>query len=331
MEDVKCKRESRVFYFPFSIFCLTFSIFCLTFSIIALTILPLASYAQLDTIKAFEPAPTFNKGRLVHVIGGEVLLYSISMVGLGTIWYADYPKSNFHFFDDSKEWQQMDKAGHFMTAYYLNNAEAGMFNWAGVDKKKALWLSGTMGTLYLMTIEVFDGYSAEWGASGGDIAANIGGRLMSIGEELLWDEQRVKVKFTYHSTNFAKYRPNLLGAGGAESVIKDYNGQSYWLSANVASFLKEDTKFPPWLNIAVGYGAEGMIGGHENPDEIDGVPVSFPRYRQFYLSLDADLSKIPTKSAFLKFVFRTFGFIKIPFPALEYNSLGGVKFHPLYY
>lgn len=225
----------------------------------------------------------------------------------------------------------MDKVGHFMTAYYLNNVEAGMYNWSGVDKKKVLWLSGTMGTIYLMSIEIFDGYSAEWGFSVGDMAANIGGRMLSIGEELLWEEQRIKVKFSYHETDFAQYRPDLLGSGGVESMLKDYNGQSYWLSANIASFLKEDSKFPAWLNVAFGYGADGMIGGDENPETIDGVAVSFPRYRQYYLSLDADLSKIPTKSPFLKFVFRTFGFIKIPFPALEYNSLGEVKFHPVYY
>ena len=188
-----------------------------------------------------------------------------------------------------------------------------------------------MGTLFLMSIEVFDGYSAEWGASAGDILANIGGRMLSIGEELMWEEQRIKVKFSFHKTKFSQYRPALLGSGGVESMFKDYNGQSYWLSANIASFLSADSKFPPWLNVAFGYGAEGMLGGHENPEAIDGVPVSFPRYRQYYLSLDADLSKIPTKSAFLKFIFSTFGFIKIPFTALEYSGIGGFKFHPVYY
>jgi len=303
----------------------------LPISILILVVYPLLCQGKGDTLKAFEPAPSFNKGRMVKVIGTEVLLYSATMIGFSSMWYADYPKSDFHFFDDAKEWQQVDKAGHFMAAYYLNNAEAGMYNWCGVDKKKALWLSGTMGTIFLMSIEVFDGYSAEWGASAGDIAANIGGRLLSIGEELMWEEQRVKVKFTYHPTDFAEYDPDLLGSGGMESLFKDYNGQSYWLSANIASFLSEESKFPPWLNIAFGYGAEGMVGGFENPEMIDGVPLSFPRYRQYYLSLDADLSKIPTKSAFLRFVFQTMGFIKIPFPALEYNSLGNLKFHGLYY
>ena len=265
------------------------------------------------------------------MLGAEALLFTGSMIGFSSIWYADFPRSDFHFFNDGKEWLQMDKVGHFMASYYFNNAEMGMYRWCGVNKKKTLWLSGTMGTLFLMSIEVFDGYSEEWGASVGDIAANIGGRMLSIGEELLWEEQRIKVKFSYHETNFAKFRPDLLGSAPMERLFKDYNGQSYWLSANLSSFMAEDTKFPPWLNVALGYGAEGMIGGEANPETIDGVLVSYPRYRQFYVSLDADLSRIPTKSAFLKFVFRTFGFVKIPFPALEYNTLGGLKFHPVYF
>jgi len=226
----------------------------------------------------------------------------------------------------------MDKMGHFMAAYYLNNVEMGMYRWSGVDKKKALWLSGTMGTVFLMSIELFDGYSEAWGASAGDMVANIGGRMLSIGELLLWDEQRIKMKFSFHQTKFAKFRPELLGSSAAENLFKDYNGQSYWLSGNIGSFVSKDSKFPPWLNVAVGYGASGMIGGDANPEFIDDVPAPvFTRYRQYYLSLDADLSKIPTKSAFLKFVFRTLGFVKIPFPALEYNKVDGVRFHPVYF
>jgi hypothetical protein len=33
------------------------------------------------------------------------------------VWYKNFDKSNFHFFDDSKEWLQLDKMGHF----YYNN------------------------------------------------------------------------------------------------------------------------------------------------------------------------------------------------------------------
>ena len=130
----------------------------------------------------------------------------------------------------------------------------------------------------------------------------------------------------------AKYRPNLLGDRVVENVFKDYNGQSYWLSINIASFLNAESKFPKWLNIALGYGAEGMIGANENPSTIGGEIIPyFDRYRKVLFSLDLDLSRIKTKSPVLKCLFKTFSIFKIPFPALEYNKPDGLKLYPLYF
>jgi hypothetical protein len=115
-------------------------------------------------------------------------------------------------------------------------------------------------------------------------------------------------------------------------MIKDYNGQSYWISGNISSFLPAGSKFPKWLNIAMGYGAEGMTGASGNTLNQNGQPVpEFPRYRQFFLSLDVDLTRIPTKSKVLKGIFNVLSFIKIPAPAVEYNTLGQFKVHGLYY
>jgi hypothetical protein len=55
------------------------------------------------------------------------------------------------------------------------------------------------------------------------------------------------------------------------------------------------------------------------------------RYRRFMLSVDVDLTRIPTHSKFLKGVFTVLSFIKIPSPAIEYNTLGNFRFYPLYY
>jgi hypothetical protein len=115
-------------------------------------------------------------------------------------------------------------------------------------------------------------------------------------------------------------------------MIKDYNGHSYWISGNISSFLPQRSKFPKWLNIAVGYGAEGMTGASGNAQNQNGLPVpQFPRYRKFFLSLDIDLTRIPTKSKVLKSIFNVLSFIKIPAPALEYNTLGQFKVYALYY
>ena len=131
----------------------------------------------------------------------------------------------------------------------------------------------------------------------------------------------MKLKFSYTSSAYAQYRPETLGSTGLESVLKDYNGQTIWLSINPSSFSHKKDPFLPWLNVALGYGANGMLGGDSNPafnQAGDALP-EMERYRQYYLSLDIDLSRIKTENHFLKTVFSVVGFIKIPAPALEFS------------
>ncbi len=282
-------------------------------------------FSQLDTL---------NKKRLTTVVAVEAGVYSATMVGLNQLWYKGVPKSSFHFFNDNNEWLQMDKMGHTMTSYYVGKAGYEVLRWSGVNEKKSTWYGGTLGLFLLSSVEIFDAYSADWGFSTGDMIANTTGSALFIGQQLAWHEQRVLLKYSFHTTGYPSVRPNLLGSNLNEQLLKDYNGQTYWLSANVASFLSEETKFPKWLNFAVGYGADGMYGGHDNVFEKDGTTFDYsatPRTRQFYLSLDVDLTRIKTKSKFANTLLGAFGFIKFPFPALEINSNGTTKFKRIYF
>jgi hypothetical protein len=281
------------------------------------------SLAQNDSTN-HSPLKPFSKKRLAIVVTTEATLYASSMIGLNQLWYANYPRSPFHFFNDNDEWLQMDKCGHFTTSYYVGRVGIGLLKWSGVERKKAIWYGGILGSIYQNTIEVMDGYSSQWGFSVGDFSANTAGTILVIAQELAWDEQRITLKFSYQPSQYQPYRPDELGSNWKESWLKDYNGQTYWLSVNLASFMKKDTKFPHWLNVAVGYGADGMTGGSYNPPYIDanGWQINFVRYRQVYLSLDADLTRIPVKSKFLKTVFNAIGFIKIPAPSIEFNRWG---------
>ena len=271
--------------------------------------------------------------RLGLVVGTEAVLYAGLMVGLNSLWYKDFPKSSFHFFNDNNEWLQMDKVGHVTTAYYVGKVGIQVMDWTGMKHRNAVWLGGSMGSIFLTTIEIADGYSAEWGFSKGDILANTLGSLLVIGEELAWNEQRIGIKFSYSPSTYPQYRSSVLGNNFQEKILKDYNAQTYWLSANVASFLKEETKFPKWLNFALGYGADGMLGGTVNPlfDE-SGQPLrEFKRARQYYLSLDVDLSKLTIRNKFLKMVLGGIGFVKFPSPTLEFKEGTGFKFRPFYF
>lgn len=293
---------------------------------------PFLGACKNDSLKFFKPSPEFNKKRFNVVIITESVSAGGLLIALNEIWYKDYPRSSFHFFNDNAEWLQMDKIGHITTSYYVGKVGIGLMKWSGVERKKAIWWGGSLGFIFLTGVEILDGFSNAWGFSTGDMGANTVGAGLVIGQELAWDEQRITVKFSYSSSRYAQYRPDQLGTNWQERIIKDYNGQTYWLSANIYSFLNKDSRFPKWLNIAAGYGAEGMTGARKNPILTDeqGNRISFERYRQYYLSLDIDLSKAIKKKGFFKTFAQTIGFIKFPAPALEFNK-NGIKLHALHF
>jgi len=284
-----------------------------------------SSIAQSKLSTFLEPSDSLNTKRRNLVITSEAVLTSAALIGLNQLWYADYEKSSFHFKNDNNDWLQMDKAGHVYSSYHLGRMSVEMLAWSGISKKNQLIYGAGYGFVFLTAVEIFDGYSAEWGFSWGDVAANTTGTALYISQELLWNEQRIIPKFSFHTTKYANQRPELLGESFSEQILKDYNGQTYWLSANIHSFAKA-SKIPKWLNLAVGCGAEGMLSSQEN-----NLLPNDDRFRQFYLSFDVDLSKIESNSHFLKTIFSLFNTIKIPAPTFEINSLGKSKFYFLYF
>lgn len=267
-----------------------------------------------------------NKKRLTIVLVGVNATYVGSMIALNEIWYKNSPRSPFHFFNDNSEWLQMDKAGHFTTAFHESIFAVKTLQWAGVPDRKAKIYGSLAGFIYQSPIEILDGYSAEYGASWGDLTANASGSILSMGQYLLWDEIRIQPKFSFHRTSLSKVNPNLLGSSLNEEVIKDYNGQTYWLSFNFYSFMKKETKFPKWLNLSLGYGINNMVRAQKNQS----IAMGYTPYRQYYLSLDFDLSKVNTKRKWIKYVLYPLNFIKVPFPTLEYSN-NKFRFHPLYF
>jgi uncharacterized protein YfiM (DUF2279 family) len=273
---------------------------------------------------------TNYKLRKQIVIGGNAIAYTSMMVGLYSLWYKDYPLEKFHFFNDNREWLQMDKVGHAYSCYNEGVAGIEMMKWAGYSKKQYSLIGGAYGFVIQTSVEVFDGFSAAWGASLGDVAANALGTGLAISQSLVWDEQRINMKYSFTHSPYAAYRPNALGGNAAERMLKDYNGQTYWLSANINSFAP-NSKWPQWLNMAVGYGADGMVGGHDNTFESQGISYNynsiFKRERQFYLSPDIDLSRLKTKRKGVRALLIVANSIKFPMPTLEYHTGNGFKGH----
>lgn len=285
-------------------------------TVLACTLLLHAAHAQ-DTAQVDEGRCLRNTG---IVLGAGL---AGTMVLLDQAWYAGYDRAPMHTFDDSREWLQMDKGGHVFNTYQLGRVGHAMVARCGTSNKKATWIGGGIGWVFLAGIEVLDGTSDAWGFSWSDMAANTVGAGLFIGQQLAWDEQRIQVKLSSHPTGYAQLRPDLLGSGFAEELLKDYNGHTFWFSANLRSFMPE-SRLPRWLNVAVGYGAEGMVSAHAPPGG-DG------RYRQFYLSPDVDLTRIRTRSKFLRTTLFLLNGFKFPLPALELQEGGRLRGHWVYF
>jgi hypothetical protein len=287
-------------------------------------LLSLTFIAHCQNSSFLKPADSLNTKRKNLVVFTQPTLAAASLLALDRLWYSDFDKSKFKSVNDNNHWLQIDKAGHAYSAYQLSRLSANSLNWAGASKKSQIIYGSAMSLGFLTAIEIMDGFSQEWGFSWGDMAANALGTGLYTGQELLWQEQRIAFKFSFHQTKYAAVRPETLGDGLLEELFKDYNGQTYWLSFNVYSFFKE-SNIPKWLNVAIGYGAEGMLTARED-EFLEGINNP-ERFRQFYLSLDVDLTKIKTNSHFLKTIFDVFNLIKVPFPTLEITSKGIVKLH----
>ena len=273
--------------------------------------------------------PGINQGRFIGVLVGTAAFYTLTLLMLRKQWYKK--KVPFHSFNDNAEWLQMDKIGHAATAYSMSRGGYELMRWSGVDERASILTGGLLALLFQTTLEVYDGHSEGWGFSKGDMFANVAGTALFVGQQYGAGQQVVSLKYGFRKTIFPPYRPNVLGHTTGVQMLKDYNGQQYWLSVNLASVLPVGPSFPRWLNLDVGYSGSGMIGGHENPPVFDkyGKAVKFERYRQFFISPDADLSRIGTFSPSLQRFIGTAQFFKIAAPSLEYNRVKGLRFHPL--
>jgi len=314
---------------------------CLT--IFLLLFLSYSTWAQTDSLNQkllfFEPPTELNKPRLYSVSGVWAASYGSSLYLLSKYWYDDL--NGFRTLNDNGNWLQVDKLGHAHTCYFQGAWGKQLLQWAGVKHLPATLIGGSIGFVNQTVIEILDGRSPDFGWSNGDFLANASGTAFFIGQELLWKEQRIFTKFGYTLQDYKKYNKSIIeevaldefGTGG-EAFFKDYNAHTYWLSANVSSFLSKENKFPKWINVAVGMGGDQMFHANDNANCVIGMnrtncDIDLKRYRSFYLSLDADFTKFKAKTGFGKTMFFLLNAFKLPFPALSVNSNGTVKFVPL--
>ena len=252
----------------------------------------------------------------------------ISLVGINEVWYKNYARSDFHFFDDLKEWNGMDKIGHACTSYQLNKISHSLFKKNNI--KKPLLKSSVYTFGYMLGVELLDGYSTEWGFSIYDVIGNGLGTILYTFQERKFKNQPFKIKFSSHKSTYASCRPSLLGENRLQQILKDYNGQTYWLTFNYNELWNKRIKLFDYIDFAFGYSIDGFTGGHNNP-EISSCNClindcnNLKRTSQFIFSVDLNTSKIKNKHPILGKFLLPFDIVKIPFPAFILNNSKNFK------
>jgi len=271
-----------------------------------------------------------HQRRTFLAISGSVF-YAGTITGLYIFDYKDNLQSHFRTYSSMNDWRMgMDATHHATATYHIGRLGYDLLRWAGNDEKHSTWIGGLTGFFLLSSQEILDGFDKKWGASVSDETANALGAALFISQQLMWHDQKIILKWSYHPTSFPDYRPDLLGSNSFQRMLKDYNGQTFWISANLKSFHR-DSRLPQWLNIAVGFGITGATGPLNTPPLYRSIPVpEFERQRLFIISPDVDLTRIRTRSKALKWIFEAIGFLKFPLPALELRN-HGAKFKPLYF
>ncbi|MBO7113968.1 MAG: DUF2279 domain-containing protein [Bacteroidaceae bacterium] len=327
--------------------------------------MPAKSMPGTETVDSGQDSVSHYQRNVALVLSTEGVLVGGIMTSLYKSWYSGSETGGFHLYNDNKEWLQMDKAGHANSCYNLGIVGYEALRLAGWDEKHSIIYGGTLGLAIMSVVEVFDGLSADWGFSWGDMTANLFGTGLFMAQQALWHEQRIALKYSYHNSGCPKYnvsnpltmeRDFIMGEDWLDRIYEDYSGITVWMAFDIKSLLmKKDSRFPSWLGLAIGYGAEGMTGeynnfkpaGHVGDDgnwgrgwEYD--PENYPhdlkympndaRHRQFFIAPDIDISRIPCRNKTLKHVLRVLSAIKIPTPTLEYQTGGvGFQWHWLYF
>jgi len=281
----------------------------------------------------FESDSVFNPKRTAWSSGIIGAGWAGSILTLRNVWYKESWTNDFHTFDDSRQWLGMDKAGHFFTGHMITKNISSVYRWSGIERKKSLLIGSAVGFGYLASLELLDGYSDEWGFSWADVGANALGVAWYAWQDLLWEEQRFKLKFSAHLSPYAQYRPNVLGNSFSERLLKDYNGQTYWISITPSQFLNTSSTFPKWLSFSFGYSIDEKLHGDLNVfnyvDTKSGVKT-FHAKSQYLFSLDIDFEQFNPKRKWISTLFKVINHVKVPFPAVIFSG-GKLEVSPLYF
>lgn len=238
------------------------------------------------------------------IVGGT---YFGAIVGLHVIqsnaWWANQ-RGEFHFQEDWEYALQVDKAGHFYGGYLVSYVLSEGLLTTGFSWDAATVWGGVAGLLYQTYVEVEDGFARDWGFSPSDMVSNTLGAGFFVAQHYVPVLQNFTPKWQYVPSDWLDQNT----IPHTTTFIDDYNGSTFWLSANVHNLLPKSAEdyWPKWLNIAVGYNVLGV-----------GLPSADQRERRIIVGLDYNLVELlPDGPNFWNWLRQGLNHIKLPAPAI---------------
>lgn len=242
---------------------------------------------------------------LLGVVGAGVL--TGMHIYYKNTWWKDQRRF-FKFAQDGYYAKDIDKISHVYTANVFTEATATTYEWTGLSPKSSLLWGAVTAMAYETYIEINDGFAPIWGFDWSDMGANLLGALYPF----IQKEVPVLRNFTFKWS----FRPKWL-AGKVENendLLDDYTNMTFWLGISPKGLLPKDISkyYPGFLGIAIGVSlknANHTIGGSQ-------------AYRELFLSLDYDITKLPGNTEFLKKLKKILNFYHFPAPAVRVSPSG---------
>jgi hypothetical protein len=222
-------------------------------------------------------------------------------------WWKDQRRF-FKFAEDGYYARNVDKVSHIYTANVFTELTAVAYEWAGISPGKSLLYGAITSMAYETYIEINDGFAPIWGFDWVDMGANFFGVLYPF----LQREIPVLKNFTFKWS----FKPEWVKrkVSNSNDLLDDYTNMTFWLGVSPEGLLpkKAAKYYPGFLGFAIGLSLKNASHATGTTDA----------YREWFISLDYDITKLPGKSDFLKKLKKILNFYHFPAPAVRVSPSG---------
>jgi len=216
-----------------------------------------------------------------------------------TFWKNEHTVP-FYFSSDPPYAYHNDKFGHAYYTGFATSLAKEAYILAGMDRKKAVWISASAALLAQTLVEIEDGVrdaGPHTGFSPGDEIANVLGASFQIGKEYLPYLRNFDFKLGFYPSD-SYYE------GAYDDILDDNESRYYWMSYNLSDALAADW-YPKWLNVGIGHSVKDISQSWKKP------------YTEAFVGFDLNLRGLPIEGKAWTVIAEILSHFRIPFPALQ--------------